>query len=504
MPVLRGFVLSLAAVAAVFSIGACSMRSTAGQAQADPATQFQLATEFYESARYRQALNAYDLALESDDVALGTRARKGKVRSALRIAEFDVARAEAETLNIGVTPDAEARSLLGDALWANGLFDEADTAYEEALAETPGSSRARFGRARSLASRSRLDEALDEALAVAAVAPQDAEVQALVGLVYQRLNRFEEAADAYERYIGLLPDVENSSMVAISESKVRLLRSFGDRVPMEVLGDQERVHRVPFRLSNRKIVMRGRVNGTRVEFVLDTGSEWIGISTETARRARVNSVTATITAGVGVAELRRIELGRASTIEVGSLSMRNVPVTVRSLERSALPPWQTESFSPLAAGLSVIVDYQRSEVLLSRALPDGEADFRLPMRMNRLPMVRGMLNSTHPAYFVIDTGGEFISIGAETALRLDMPPVRRIALNVVGMSGVDLNAFLLPGVDLDFQEIAYRKVGIAVLNLRALSVLLGFRLGGIVGHSFLSDYRVSLDMGRSEVRLERF
>jgi len=68
---------------------------------------------------------------------------------------------------------------------------------------------------------------------------------------------------------------------------------------------------------------------------------------------------------------------------------------------------------------------------------------------------------------------------------------------------VDENAFLLPGVNLDFEEIEYRNVGLAVLNLRAPSVLLGFQLGGIVGHRFLSDYRVSMDMGRSELRLEK-
>ena len=40
-----------------------------------------------------------------------------------------------------------------------------------------------------------------------------------------------------------------------------------------------------------------------------------------------------------------------------------------------------------------------------------------------------------------------------------------------------------------------------VLNLRAPSVLLGFQVGGIVGHKFLSPYRVSLDLERSELRM---
>ena len=501
MPAIRGFVLMPAAIAVVFTFG---LRAAGQVAQEDPAAQFQIATEFFDSARYREALGAYDLALRGNDAALTTRAHKGKVRAALRIAEFNLALAEAETLNVGEPADAEAHTLLGDALWANALFDEADTAYREALEKTPGSSRARFGLARSLATRSRLDEALHEALTTAAAAPRDPEVQALVGLVYERLNRFEEGADAYERYIALLPTIENNSMAAIFQGKVRLLRSFKGRVPLQVVDAPERVRRVSFRLVNRKIVLQGRVNRTPVEFVLDTGAERTGLSDVTARRAGVTAVATTITAGVGVATLHRLELGRADSIEVGTLRIRNVPVAIRGAVRRALPRWQSETFSPLSLGYSVVVDYKRREVLLARTLPEGQADFHLPMRMNRLPLVRGMLNSTHPAYFVVDTGGELISISAETALALAMPPVRRIPLRVFGMSGMDENAFLLPGVNLDFEEIEYRNVGLAVLNLRAPSVLLGFQLGGIVGHHFLSDYRVSMDIARSELRLEKF
>jgi hypothetical protein len=62
----------------------------------------------------------------------------------------------------------------------------------------------------------------------------------------------------------------------------------------------------------------------------------------------------------------------------------------------------------------------------------------------------------------------------------------------------------MPGVNLDFDSIAFRNFPLVVLNLRAPSVLLGFQLGGIVGHKFLSEYRVSMDLVRSELRLQRF
>ncbi len=491
-------VVLVATMAAAVTIGAAT------QEAADPAASYQLANTLYSEGRYREALGAYEAALRTDDAPLALRARKGKVQASLRVADFDVARREAAILMAVPDADAETHTLNGDAQWAMGLFDEADGGYREALNRAPDSSRARFGLARSLASLSRLDEALEQAQMAAAVAPRDPEVHALVGYIQERRNDYEEAAAAYERYTALLPNQEDV-MARLFIAKVRLLRSFKGKTPLQV--DERtagREHRVPFKLVNKKIVLRGRLNNVGVEFVLDTGSERTGVSAVAARRANVPIVTSTLTAGVGVPSFRRLDLGRADLVEIGSFRMRNVPVSVRTAGRSALPRWQTESFSPVALGVSVVVDYQRREITLAKSLPDGEADFRLPMRMNRLPMVRGLLNATHPAYFVVDTGGELISISAETATALGMTPVRRIPLRVFGMSGIDKDAFLLPGVDLDFDDIEYRKVGLAVLNLRAPSVLLGFQLGGIVGHEFLSDYRVSMDMTRSELRLQKF
>ncbi|HLG57374.1 MAG TPA: hypothetical protein VI485_18675, partial [Vicinamibacterales bacterium] len=115
--------LALAVVAAVFAAG---LRAAGQAVPDDPAAQYQLASQLYESAQYREALGAYELATHSDDEDLVARARKGKVRTALRIAEFDVAWREAEILTAGAVADGEARTLLGDALWANGRFDEAD------------------------------------------------------------------------------------------------------------------------------------------------------------------------------------------------------------------------------------------------------------------------------------------------------------------------------------------------------------------------------------------
>jgi hypothetical protein len=150
----------------------------------------------------------------------------------------------------------------------------------------------------------------------------------------------------------------------------------------------------------------------------------------------------------------------------------------------------------------MVIDYKMHKLTFGKHLPDEPKDFELPMRVHRLATVRGTVDHRQ-ANFVIDTGGEVISISSATATSLGKPETgRRIALKVYGTSGWDPDAFLMPGVDLMFDTIAYKNFPVVVLNLSAPSALLGFQLGGIVGHKFLSKYRVGIDLERSVLRLK--
>ena len=469
----------------------------------DPFLQYERGTALFNKGLYAEAQRAFAEASRASDAELALRARKGKVRSGLRIAEFDATHRDARELVRHSPADPESLALFGDAQWAVGLFDEAEDAYARAAALNPAAQRARFGMARSLASRSRLSEALDETRAALRSAPEDSDLHALSATIHERLLRFAEASDAYTAYADVLPPGEAAAMTT-ARARAEFLRSFASRMPLTMSADDAAdVHTVPFKLVRNKVVVQGRLNGAPAEWVLDTGAERTGISSDLANRARIRPVTATLTAGVGRASLRRVQLGRADRLEIGSLQLRNVPVSIRNPAIDGAPRWQGESLSPLSLGLSVVVDYRRRLIVLARELREEAAEVRLPLRVHRLPLVRGTLNSTHSAYFVVDTGGEVISISAETAAALGMQPARRIPLRVYGLSGLDESAFLLPGVDLDFNEIEYRKVGLAVLNLRAPSVLLGFQVGGIVGHRFLGDYRVAMDFTKGELRLSK-
>jgi Flp pilus assembly protein TadD/predicted aspartyl protease len=473
----------------------------------DAELQFQLGNLLTEETRFREALDAYTRALVTDDHDLQVRARAGKVKTALRIAEFDLAQKEGELLRASAPGDPDALALYADSLWSAGLFDEADDVYREALSINKESSRARFGMARSLATRSKLDEALIEAQAAAAMSPRDGEIHAEIGEIYQRMHRFDEAANAYNNFINLLPNKDRSDKAAWTRSQVKFLKAFEGRTPVDIDAEDLSVpHTMPFRLVDDKIVIQVRVNGGRQQdFVLDTGSEETVISRDTAQRASISAITYTLSAGVGEVGLRGLQLSRIDRLDIGDLQVRNLPVLIKNPALRGLPKREGESFSPLSFGMSMLIDYQRRQLTIGRDLPEPESDsLRLPMRVHRLAMVRGMLNATRPTYFVVDTGGEVISISAATAGHFNQGAYRKIPLKVYGTSGWDRDAFLLPGMNLNFDQIEYKNMPLVVLNLRAPSVLLGFELGGIVGHNFLSHYRVALDMGRSELRLQKF
>jgi predicted aspartyl protease len=396
-------------------------------------------------------------------------------------------------------------SAYADAVWSAGLFDEAEDAWRQALAIAPESPRARHGSARALASHSKLDEALVEAQAALKLAPRDGEIYHTVGSIYERMGRFEQAAAAYTDYINLLPNKDRSEKASWSRSQVRFLKSFGEKQPLAI--DEtaaQRLHTVDFRVVDDKVIVKVRVNGGRPQdFVVDTGSEQTTVSRQTASSANVRPITYTLSAGVGEVGLRGLQLGRIDELEIGTLKLLNVPTLIKAPPLRGVPKKETESFSPLALGLSMTIDYRTRKLTMARNLPDEPADVKMGLRHHRLSMVRGLINNNRPTYFVVDTGGEVISISTATAESLNVAMPRKIGLKVYGTSGWDRDAFLMPGVNLKFDAIAYPNFSVVVLNLRAPSVLLGFEVGGIVGHKFLSPYRVSLDLERSEMRMTK-
>ena len=469
-----------------------------------PEIQLQLGNLLYADGRFSEALTAYERAVGSAEPRVRVPARIGLVQSALRVGSFQKARTAAEVLLEERPSDAFALAVYGDAMWSAGLFDEAERGYQLALTIQPEQARGHNGAARVLSARGRYDQALQHSLQAVRLDPREADFHHTLGNVYERLGRYDHAATALGSFINLLPKGMSDSRALWASAELKFLTSFGSKVPYEFVSNPDQVYTLPFRLENEKIIIQGRVNGSRPhDFIVDTGAELSTISRVTGEKEGVTPITYTVSAGVGEVGLRGLQLGRIDKLEFGPLKVKQVPCIIKSPALQDLPAPEGESFSPLAMGLSLTVDYARRVMTLAKRLPDdGQADVTMELWMNRLATVRGTVGDGHPRSFVVDTGGQVISISTDTALALPPLDMRKIALKVYGASGWDRDAYLMPGVDLAFDDIRFRKMSVVVLNLRAPSVLLGYELGGIVGHRFLSRYHVTFDLNRAELRLK--
>ena len=294
-----------------------------------------------------------------------------------------------------------------------------------------------------------------KAQAALRLSPRDLEIHHTVGTIYERTHKYEEAAAAYTNYVNLLPNKDSSYKANWSRAEIRFLRSFGERVPFEAEpGTEDKIFMVPFKLVNDKVVVRARVNGAREQdFVVDTGSEQTVITRPTAQRLGVLPITQALSAGVGDVGLRGLQLARIDSLELGDLKLRNIPCLIKNppLALRDLPTRETESLSPLALGYSMTIDYKTQQITFGKHIPVEPADFELPLRLYRLATVKGTIDGSRQANFIIDTGGEVISISQASANALGKRSVgRKIQLRVYGSSGWDTEAFLLPGVNLVF------------------------------------------------------
>ena len=275
------------------------------------------------------------------------------------------------------------------------------------------------GMAKSLAARSQLEEAMNEAQLALQLSPRDLEIHHTVGTIYERMHKYEEAANAYSNYVNLLPNKEHSEKAEWSRAEIRFLKSFGQRVPFETEpGADDGLYTVDFRIVNDKVVVRAKINDASAQdFVVDTGSENTVITRPTALRLGVLPITYTLSAGVGRVGLRGLQLARIDSLELGSLKLRNVPCLIKNPPLRDIPVKETEGLSPIALGYSMIIDYKTHKLVFAKHLPDEPKDFELPLRVHRLATVLGTVDGHH-TNFVVDTGGEVISISSATASTL--------------------------------------------------------------------------------------
>jgi predicted aspartyl protease len=391
--------------------------------------------------------------------------------------------------------------------WVSGLFPEAEERYSAALERDPALPAALHGVGRSLAARNQLTEAEAQVASAAAGEPKDPLFWMTLGTIYERQWRYRDAVSAYRKSLALLPARAWDDAARRTRERSDFLASFGAN-GTRITAGEDQLHEVPIRIKNGRVLVQGKLSGWRVtDFELDTGADAMVLTPLVARGVGIRPTNTVQTAGVGTTfgGVRTVQIARLDRFEIGGLKVERVPTVVKAPSLAATPGLETEGFSPLALGFSLRIDYHRKVMIFGRVLPEKEYDIRLPIRMQRLPLVRAAVNGSAVASFILDTGGDSTALARRMVegLKVDTA-IRKVPVRVWGTSGWDRSAFLLPYTDVELAPgHGIKNTSLPVLDLGPVSAVLGINVGGIIGHDLLSQYEISIDLVRHELGLTR-
>jgi hypothetical protein len=385
----------------------------------------------------------------------------------------------------------------GERHFSAALFEPAERLFRGALAYDAQSAPGHLGLARTLLARGELVQAQGEAEVAVHLSTAPALAHLALALVREQAGDITGAVTALDQYLAAAPGDEHPVRRQRTESQRSLLALAG-AAPLRTL-DRQAQGKISFDVVEDKVVLKASVNGRiPIDVVLDTGADHVVLSERTVERAGVRRTGAR---GAG----RGPEMALAESFDVAGVSVRRVPVLVRREPLRVIPNRPGDAFSPIALGLSVIIDYERRELTLAKRLPFEAADVELPLHVLGLPVVVGA-SGAESVSFVVDTGSEVTAVSTRTLERASpVPQARRIPMRLFDVWGMQQpDAFLLtPGIDLAFGAIRLKEYPVVVRSWPDVQAVHGFEMGGILGHNFLRRYRVTIDLARRVVRLKR-
>jgi predicted aspartyl protease len=399
------------------------------------------------------------------------------------------------TAPAGTAGSAPGMVEAGDAFFRAALFDRAERAFRDALTYDAQSGPAHLGLARALATRREVDLALAEVDVAIGLPATPADAHLTLANLLEHTGHTASAAQSLDRYLNSVGRDAHPLRVQRARAQAALLHLAG-HAPLRG-GNRDGAGTIAFDIIQDKLFVKASINGRiPVDMMIDTGADGLVLSRQIVDRAGMPRVEGS--AGAPMVAL-------ADRLDIAGLTVTRVPALVRPEPLRVTPYLDGSALSPLALGLSMILDYERRQLTLARRLPFEPADVELPLSFAALPVVVGTIG-TDAISFVIDTGSEVTSLAGEVLDRLGpVPDARRIPMRVFDAWGArQRDAFLLtPGLDLAFGAITLSRYPVVVRSWPDVEAVHGFAMGGILGHNFLKQYRVSVDLVRRVVRLKR-
>lgn len=400
-----------------------------------------------------------------------------------------------------------ALSVLAHTLLAAGNFTEAKPIFIRAIQLNKRESLAWAGLGMIDYYENRIDEGLLNLREATFHEPDHADYVFALAQVSARAERYKEAADTYQRYLGLSSDADEERRDRI-KGLINFLRFLGERRSLYSTGGKEST-KISFELIGNRPFMKVRVNGRNepLNFVLDTGSGITVLSEETAKRLKIKAITrGGFAKGIGGDGKFEIVYGFLHEIGIGDVRVRNVPVYIRKFHNLNHKVDGYIGLSLISKFLTTI-DYGDLSFNLDRKDSPLTAIFEntrsLPLRLTSSGFLSGAVRLdglASPINFIVDTGASVSVISEELAAIEPIASAEKgVKMRVVGAAGItdDVQSYVLPR--LSFGDQSRSGIAAVALDLDLINEASGFQQAGILGGNFLKSYRLTFDFKNARV-----
>jgi tetratricopeptide (TPR) repeat protein len=469
----------------------------------------------FREGHYQQAGNIYKqlTQLDNTDVQAHLNAAYAFLKNHDFQSGFDHA-SEVLKLNPNI---ARAYAIAGATLLRSGFVQEAVISLNQAFKLDVKEPLA-FGTAAEVDYyEGRAKESIYKAIRAHELDPSEPDFLMTIARASSRLEMFEQAAEAYERFLAVAPITDKERRERIT-GLIQFYRQLAGIQVHEVSGQTST--EVPFQLgSDRRPYIRLKINGRDATFVIDTGSGFTVISKEAAKKFKVSEIArGGRSQGVGGSGKFAIVYGLIKSLEFSDIKMRSIPCFIRPFhsDKDGEKDLQADGF----IGLSILshflteLDYQDNVIRLNqetkRTLPvvaqTGTTIVPFRTTQNGLISVETELDGKNRINAILDSGASstVISVAAVERLRMREQIIKGQTTRVIGAGGISDNVELLHIRNCRVADLRQDNLRALVLDFDAINETAGFEQSGILGGDFLRHFSVTLDFVRGEIVLRPY
>ncbi|MEP6994101.1 MAG: pepsin/retropepsin-like aspartic protease family protein, partial [Acidobacteriota bacterium] len=266
-------------------------------------------------------------------------------------------------------------------------------------------------------------------------------------------------------------------------------------------------HSIDFQMRDFDLLrLPVRVNGVDSEAIVDSGAVYSIVTQSFARQAGVREIPDSKASGRGLHKKEfPVTFGVMDKLEFAGFSLRDVPVMLMPDDALLFQTSRGEYPVPAVLGLHLLKEFTMEIDYRSRRIAWTRADFRLPkedpdqnlfLYRGRL-FVRASINRNGFFPFLLDTGSEptmMTSVGLTRARLKSSNALAPRKVHGMGKSKVE------------WERIGRITIGVGGFAVRFRDLIVqktdaAFE-AGVIGTSFLKNFRVRVDFARMILRLE--